>query len=597
MLILLDHEVPEGTLRLLRGPHLLHRPESADGPDRAAVLTSRHPDVLITRTAPDAAEETAWRTASAGTARVVLLVGAGTPDEPSDDGELSRGAGPIVLRVAGTGPQAYAAAAARAERAWWQASAESLPPRSTGPGPARPAPGGRSVALVGAGVVNLVTALQLLRDGHRVTVHDAAPDPRASAHWTAYGCTRGGGDGRMFTLTEADGYHRTAENAPMPFRTPVEDGGWLLADADALSPADLEWAAENTRVPPWLGRSYTEDILRFNRVSGDLWRELLDAEPVLAEGVGLREGILRLYTDADRLRLQTARQDRVGATLGVHTPEEVARRHPALGDACRAGAFAGGIEVVGFTVQIHLFTTRLVDLIEEAGGTFHWQRPVLSLARDDAGRPDGLVCEDGVVRADHYVVSPGVYGGPLLRGTAADGMIHAVMGVWLTLPNTDPALEHSLKIAWPGHRAEDSNVTVVTDPFGTPQLLIGSGYGWTGADPANIDPRQLESLYAAVETTAERFFPRSFEQARSSGLLKESRKYCMRPWTASSLPVLEMSRHAAGGLLVVTGGHNTGGFAQAPAVAQAVSAALGGRAHPMHTLYHPGRLRAFLTHH
>ena len=64
-----------------------------------------------------------------------------------------------------------------------------------------------TVVLVGAGIVNLVTALYLVRHGYEVTVYDRAPDPRADAPWSAYGCTRGGGDGRMFTLTEADSYH------------------------------------------------------------------------------------------------------------------------------------------------------------------------------------------------------------------------------------------------------------------------------------------------------------------------------------------------------------------------------------------------------
>ena len=39
-----------------------------------------------------------------------------------------------------------------------------------------------------------------------MTVYDRQPDPRADAHWSEYGCTRGGGDGRMFTLTPAAAY-------------------------------------------------------------------------------------------------------------------------------------------------------------------------------------------------------------------------------------------------------------------------------------------------------------------------------------------------------------------------------------------------------
>jgi D-amino-acid dehydrogenase len=50
---------------------------------------------------------------------------------------------------------------------------------------------------------------------------------------------------------------------------------------------------------------------------------------------------------------------------------------------------------------------------------------------------------------------------------------------------------------------------------------------------------------------------------------------------------------AGGGLAIITGGHNTGGFAQAPSVGQAVIGALAGRHHPMHVLYDPFRFTDF----
>ncbi len=337
MLILLDHAIPDEALRLVQGPHLRYRPELA-GQDRAGEPALVRPDVLLTRTEPDESETGAWRTAAGGAPVVVTEADAvRDPDADTVAPAAGSGGGPILLRVADApDPQRYADILALAERTWWVASSSpALADRlATARRTARRrttdrrTPAGRSVALVGVGVVNLVTALRLLRDGHRVTLFDSAPDPRASAHWTAYGSSRGGGDARMFTLTEADGYHRTAESDPVPFGTPLEAGGWLMADPAGLSPAELAWARDNARIPPWLGRAYTEDILLFNRLSKDLWQELLGAEPTLADGVGLREGVLRLYTDHDRLRAQIARQDRVGATLGVHSPGELARRHP-----------------------------------------------------------------------------------------------------------------------------------------------------------------------------------------------------------------------------------------------------------------------------
>lgn len=49
-----------------------------------------------------------------------------------------------------------------------------------------------------------------------------------------------------------------------------------------------------------------------------------------------------------------------------------------------------------------------------------------------------------------------------------------------------------------------------------------------------------------------------------------------------------------GGRCVITGGHNTGGFAQGPSIAKAVHAALMHNEHPMHASYHPDRASSFL---
>jgi len=136
-------------------------------------------------------------------------------------------------------------------------------------------------------------------------------------------------------------------------------------------------------------------------------------------------------------------------------------------------------------------------------------------------------------------------------------------------------------------------VTLATDEFGTPTLVCGSGYGWTGLNPYNIDSTELDVLFDALEDTLRQFFPKAHTAARVAGTLDASRRLCVRPWTASCLGVFERVETRGGGLLIVTGGHNTGGFAQSPVVAEAALAAFEGRKHPMHTAYHPRRLERF----
>ena len=193
------------------------------------------------------------------------------------------------------------------------------------------------------------------------------------------------------------------------------------------------------------------------------------------------------------------------------------------------------------------------------------------------------------IEADHFVLSPGAYGHNLLRGTRAAGAIQGVLGVWITLPNVDPPLTCSLKIRREKYVTPDTNVTVVKDPSRGPVLILGAGYGWTGARPQNIDLAELEAIFLGVQDTARVFFPTAYEVACSDGGMQRSRRWCVRPWTAANLGIFETIPTVAGGKLVVTGGHNTGGFSQAPAVAAAVLAALRDRSHPMHSLYDPLR--------
>ncbi|ALG08662.1 NAD(P)/FAD-dependent oxidoreductase [Kibdelosporangium phytohabitans] len=455
--------------------------------------------------------------------------------------------------------------------------------------PVPTATAGRAVVMVGAGVVNLVSALALARSGYQVDVYERSPDPRADADWTAYGCTRGGGDGRMFTLTEADSYNSRSWPSKDLLTRSVTDHGWLVAKPGGLSAGELDWADEFHRIPAWLADSYTRDIFDANRTAGEGWERLMASDPGLFDGY--RDGILRLYTDDDYYRWHVERNERLGATRKVLTPEQVRVDYPALADA----PVAGGIEVVGFTVNIHKFMARLVDLLSAEGVRFHWDTTITGIQWAAAGVPDGVLAGDTVVRGDHYVLSPGAYGEELLRGTASHGQIMGMLGVWLTVPNVEPRLDHSVKIARKGHRAEETNVTLGTGPDGEPILICGAGYGWTGTDPGNIDSTELEMLFDALADTIRRFFPKAHAAAREAGTLAASRKLCVRPWTASCLGVFETMRTRGGGTLIVTGGHNTGGFTQSPAVADAVLAALRGQRHEMHTRFHPSRLRRFYS--
>ena len=442
---------------------------------------------------------------------------------------------------------------------------------------------GKTITLVGAGIVNLVTAWQLTNSGYQVQIADAGPDPRDRTHWSRYGCTMAGANARMFTFTEADVYH--SGDGPFLFGKPAERGGWRArTESSPLSPQESLWLSEQASMPGWLAEPYCADVYHFNREADRLWRRLRSASPGLFESVDLRDGIIRLYPTHTQVERDLARHRRLHLTTKLLTPRQLSRWEPALADACgQPDLVAAALEVPGFTLDVHKLVLRLIKGLESAGVVMRWRSPVQAIESDASGNVVRLVTDDGGVESDHYVISPGLPTGDLLRGTKTAGMIQGVLGVWLDLPHVDPPPTRSFKLTRLGHLAEDTNITVTSGG-----LILGAGYGWTGTSPHQIDQRQLALIASSLRDTAQRYLPKPAAAAASRDAQV---RYCVRPWTASSLGIFESRPTTRGGRLVITGGHNTGGFAQAPAVASAVLAALRGRRHLMHGLYHPERMR------
>jgi glycine/D-amino acid oxidase-like deaminating enzyme len=442
--------------------------------------------------------------------------------------------------------------------------------------------GGRapSVMVIGMGVVNLVTAYKLATAGFEVYALDARPDPRLGRSWRSYGCSRGGANARMFTLTEADDYHDRAfgrQPVNSQFRRSVSQRGWMLCDPGV---AEEEWIRDFERVPAWLARAYNADTLALNRASGSLWDEWIRTEPQLFEDIELQDDILRIYSDAAQFGASLCRQNSVGATKRVYSTADVRAAHPALGNAA-PGVIAGGILVKGFTLQVHNFMAKLLDGLETTGANLRFDARVSELIRD-GGEVTGAHVGERIVRCDHYVLSPGTEFSSLSLPPTLRNRVHGVLGCWATVPNIEPRLTNSLKLARLGHLAEDTNVTVARDGRGDPVLVFGSGYGYVGSH-GKVNRRELEVLFTALLDTIRVYFPQSLE-AVGAGRAQKSFRYCVRPWTASNLGIFEMEPTPQG-VAVWTGGHNTGGFAQAPVVAEAVHAALRGEPHAMHVAY------------
>ncbi|KAF2151502.1 nucleotide-binding domain-containing protein [Myriangium duriaei CBS 260.36] len=457
-------------------------------------------------------------------------------------------------------------------------------------------PSDTTVLLVGAGILNLITAEYLAVRGFRVRLVDAGPDPRFCKDWTTLGITNGGGNARMFTYTEADNYNEKGsklyQNMQSIFRRTAREGGWSVKSPEEFTASELAWIHVFEQLPASLAQAYREDMFAVNRDAGELWKYLQQSAPQLFEGVEYHKDILRLYVEPEALEAAIKLHEDLGIMLESSSLEEFLTTNPAFHPAAEADHLAGGITVEGFTVNVHSFVTKLLLRIVDHGGEFVWNCQVQAINRNTLGEVTSLKSEEGRLEADHFVLSPGVTGNALLHGTASENVIQGILGVWLQIPNLHPQLQHSIKIHRRGHLVEDINVTVAKDVnTGEAILHFGGGYGYVGLDRPRPDDPELLAIFNELQEVARIYFPRGYAAAKERGDMFPSgvQKFCIRPFTPTGLGVFEQISTADGGRLIITGGNNTGGFAQAPAIARAVWRALVGEHDPVHTYFHPAR--------
>jgi glycine/D-amino acid oxidase-like deaminating enzyme len=590
MRILLTTRLTPELEAFLLGDNVVYRPDLAIKGNHLLenALLHLRPDVLVAPEVPGEDVLRAWRAAAADHVPVVVALNG---DEPR-----RAPAGVSVHAVPANGASREVEALALAERM----SLGGLVTGAAAEGGSHPHAARDEVVVVGAGIVGLVTAHRLLRAGFRVTVLDAAPEPVPLGPWKAYGCTFGGQDARIFSFNEARHHHYKGgavdAKTNLQFRRLVRDDGWLCCAPEDLGPFDEAWVEEFERVPQWLAGRFERDIVSFNVESHGIWMRLLETEPELFHGVGYNGRLLRTYPTAERFRAAETKERAIGSVLRRLEPAEVAEEFPSLAEAVDGGEVAGALEVVGFSLNVHALSRRLIEAVVDGGGTVEWDRRVDSIRWDERGRACGLAAGEEVVRADHYVLSPGAFGNELLRGTASYGRLAGVVGMWVTIPNAEPRLELPLKIGRSGYAsagaAEGANA-IVRSCDGEELIDLSSGHGYVGVGFTRLRREYLDDLARAVDETACRCFPSKWRLAAERGLLDEERRYCVRPWTPTGLGVFEQIATDDGGRLIVATGHNTGGFAQAPSVAEAVLAAIAGEEHAMHALYHPRRFVHF----
>jgi len=463
---------------------------------------------------------------------------------------------------------------------------------------------GRSVIMVGAGIVNLVTALELIRFGFSVEFFDQMSDPfcRTPRQENLVGATFGGANARIFSLNESRQHlihdaGRSAQNGRL-FRNRISDSGWLSVDYESLYEEDKVWLANLESVPSWLADIYHRDILGFNVQSRDKWFEILSAFPTILRGVSFNHRLLRIYQREEAFLAAIRSEAALGACREILSVDSLVQLEPSLAESIHAGDISGALIVDGFSLCVKDFSRNIIRLLRSHGVRFHWDKALDSVEFDMNGRVDRLHFGSNMKRASHVVMSPGAYSNSLSKSTRHVNDIASVAGMWVTIPNEGEPLTRPVKVKRRGFAsstsAEGANMIPGYSSDGCPVIFCSSGHGFVGVSPARAKQSDLMELARCVKETAGQIFPDKFRMAERRGMLDRSPEFCVRPWTYSGLGIFQRRDTVCGGKFIVTGGHNTGSFAQAPMVAEAVRMAVQGKSHAMDQLYHPKRPQALV---
>ncbi|WP_309139562.1 FAD-binding oxidoreductase [Siccirubricoccus sp. G192] len=253
------------------------------------------------------------------------------------------------------------------------------------------------VVVIGAGIVGACTALELLRDGHRVTILEPGPP---------------GGE-------QAASYGNGCWLSPMSVIPPAGPGLWKKVPGfltDPLGPLAIRWRYL-PKVAPWLLRylrsGWTE--ARVARTARAL-RAMLQGAPALhaalaeAAGVGHlieRRGLMYVYPsraefEAEAMAWRIRRQ--VGIDWIELSADELRQREPALD---RRYGFGVLVEEGGHCRDPGAYVAALVALAEAEGAVLARQHA--TGFRIEGGRLRAVRTEAGEIAADRAVIAAGAH--------------------------------------------------------------------------------------------------------------------------------------------------------------------------------------------
>lgn len=283
------------------------------------------------------------------------------------------------------------------------------------------------IVVLGAGVVGVATAWQLLKDGHQVTVIDRADGP---AEFTSYA--------NAGLVAPGHAYAWSSPAAPAMMLRSLWRGDQAIRFKPRLSPRQWDW------VRRFLGQCNAASAARNTGHKSRLcvYSQAMLDQVVAETGVsfdGQGGGLVYFYrspegfaTAADKCRIL---QD-AGIAIEILDRDATVAKDPGL--AAARDQIAGSVfAMTDASGDANLFTIELAKKCAGAGAVFRYGEEVQDL-RARGSEITAVVTDKGDVVADAYVLSLGVYSPHLVERLGIRLPIYPVKGYSATLRITDP---------------------------------------------------------------------------------------------------------------------------------------------------------------
>ncbi len=367
------------------------------------------------------------------------------------------------------------------------------------------------VVVLGAGIVGVTTAYQLLQDGHTVTVVDREPGPARFTSYANAGLVAPGhayawgspvAPGMMWrSLIRGDQAIRFKP------RLSLRQWRWSMA---FLKQCTAERAAANTQLKARLclfsqtrlDQVVSETDLRYDGLSG---------------------GLLYFYRSPDKLAAASQKADLLrgeGLTVQSLARDEVIDTDPGLESA--RDAIAGGLFApTDASGDAHLFARGLAETCETLGAEFRYDTEITGLSRK-GGIVQAVETAHGPITGDAFVLCLGVYSPHLVESIGLHLPIYPVKGYSVTVPANDLATA-------PRIGGVDEENLLAYCPMGERLRLTAT------AEIAGYSTRHQPSDFNVMLARARELFG---ERLGTSGI-----EYWagLRPMTPTGLPIVDRS--------------------------------------------------------